>query len=173
MNEREPSTHGRAHVARQPGETSPAGHHQTSDDSSVAEIENIRPADTTPQARHTSTGSALDLIRPGPGHPDAVDELVRERMEEESPDGRPPPIAQRRRSRNLFIAAMAIVWVIVLAAVYSLGGPRLALLALVLTAIYIGYAAWPTWRAALERRGDEERAEREVKSEMEPRPSGR
>jgi hypothetical protein len=111
----------------------------------------------------------LDKIIPGPGHTPEMDERVRERMDEESPDGAPPTLMRRRNSRRIFLTAFVVVWVVVLSAVYMIGGVQLAALVLALTAIYIGFAAWPTWRAALERRGDEKRAEREIESESMPR----
>lgn len=111
---------------------------------------------------------AIDKIVPGPGHTEEVDNQVRERMEEESPDGRPPSLEGRRKSKALFYTALIIVWVVVLSALYWYFGMAMAALALLLTAIYVGFAAWPTWRAALERQADEKRAEREVESENNP-----
>jgi hypothetical protein len=123
------------------------------------------PSGTAAPASHHDE---LDKILPGPGHADEVDELVRERMEEDSPDGRPPTLAGRRDSRYLFFGALTAVWLVVLTAVWWIGGIALAALVLAITAIYIGFAAWPAWRAALERRGDTHRAEREIEAESHP-----
>jgi hypothetical protein len=132
------------------------------------ELKNLHRRDEPGRIDDPSRRDEIDKIVPGPGHTEAVDDLVRERMEAESPDGRPPTLANRRRSREFFFVALIAVWVVVLVAVYWMGGMAMAALVLLLSALYIGYAAWPTWRAALERRADEHRAEREVEAERHP-----
>jgi hypothetical protein len=110
----------------------------------------------------------IDKVVPGPGHTESVDNRVRERMEEESPDGRPPGLADRRSSKKIFFGTLIVVWVVVISAVSYVGGWPMAALVLLLSAVYIGYASWPVWRAALERQGDERRAEREIDIEDNP-----
>ena len=132
-------------------------------DTPTEEIARIRPRSTADvDSRGASHRDDFDRIVPGPGHSQAVDNLVRERMEEESPDGRPPSLEDRRKSRTLFYIVLAVVWIVVISAVGYVGGWAMAGLVLLLTAIYIGYASWPVWRAAIGRQADERRAEREV-----------
>jgi hypothetical protein len=133
------------------------------------DMRSIRPRPGTIGATGpTSQRDEVDKITPGPGHTEEVDAQVRERMDEDSPDGSPPGLADRRNSRTIFFATLIVVWVVVISAVGYVGGLEMAALVLLLTAIYIGYASWPVWRAALERRGDERQAEREIEIENNP-----
>jgi hypothetical protein len=102
-------------------------------------------------------------ILPGPGLDE--DELVRERMEIASPDGRPPPRQIRRETRRMFFLALTIAAVVVLVAIYSWGGPGPTAVALVLWGVFIGLAAWPTWHAGLDRKAEENRARRDLAAE--------
>jgi hypothetical protein len=131
-------------------------------------ISSMRRAGTMADTGSPSQRDELDKILPGPGHTEAVDQRVRDRMDQDSPDGRPPALAGRRQSRMVFYTALVVVWVVVITAVYWVGGFAMSAMVLLLTAIYIGYASWPVWRAGLERRADEHRAEREVELETNP-----
>jgi hypothetical protein len=100
-------------------------------------------------------------ILPGPGL-DEEEEMVRERMEVSSPDGRPPPLEIRRETRRLFFAALTIVAVVVLVAIYAWGGLGPTAVALVLWGVFIGLAAWPAWHAGLDRKIEENRVRRDI-----------
>lgn len=102
-------------------------------------------------------------IVPGPGL--AEDELVRERLEMNSPDGRPPSLQIRRETRRLFLMAFTVAAVVVLVAIYSWGGLGPTAVAILMTAIFIGLGAWPTWRAAMIRSTDETRARSQIAAE--------
>jgi hypothetical protein len=102
-------------------------------------------------------------IRPGPGlDPEAA---LRERMNEESPDGRPPSEPARRESRVVFWSILVLVTAVVIAALIWRGGLIPGVLALILMLAFVGIAAWPAWHAGLDRRIDERHVADELKAE--------
>jgi len=105
----------------------------------------------------------------GPPSADAVvarESIVGERLEAESPDGRPPTSRARHWSKVAFAVAAVVVLVVVLRALYIGGGVAPMLIALVLIVVFIGFAAWPVWRAAGDRTRDRHVAEKEIESEL-------
>lgn len=101
-------------------------------------------------------------MRTGDPREPALEREVRERLDEESPDGRPPSPRARRGAEAVFITGLSVVFIAVIASLYAWGGPIPALVALVLIGTFVGLAAWPAWHAAMDRRRDRARAEGEV-----------
>lgn len=108
-----------------------------------------------------------DPAKPGATPPEP---MVRERLDAESPDGRPPTRPARRRSTALFILLFVGVAVAVMVSLYLGGGwvPLLAALALIVA--FIGMAAWPAWHAAADRVHDRHVVENEVRTDLRARP---
>lgn len=104
----------------------------------------------------------MDQPKPQNGEP-VREAVIRERLEEESPDGRPPTPKVRRESRAVFWVILCVVTVGALASLYWAGGAAPVAVAVVLVLGFIGLAAWPAWHAAMDRKLDRERAEREVR----------
>jgi hypothetical protein len=104
------------------------------------------------------------MEQPTPQNGEPVREaVIRERLEAESPDGRPPTPKVRRESRTLFWVILSVVTVGALASLYWAGGAAPVAVAVVLVIGFIGLAAWPAWHAAMDRKVDRDRAEREVR----------
>jgi len=122
----------------------------------------------TPRVARAAEPDELHIL-PGPGLEE--EEMVRERLEADSPDGRPPGLQARRETRRLFLVALTVVTVVVLVAITIWGGWGATAVALVLAGIFIGFAAWPTWHAAVDRKVEENRARREVATERHGRTS--
>lgn len=102
-------------------------------------------------------------IRPGPGLD--ADTERRERMNEESPDGRPPSEPVRRESKIVFWSFFTLVAVVVIAALVWDGGITAGVAAAALIVMFVGIAAWSAWHAALDRRFDERRVADELRVE--------
>jgi hypothetical protein len=100
------------------------------------------------------------------GKPQPPETLVRERLDAESPDGRPPTRPVRRRSTMFFVLVLIAVAATVLISLYLGGGIVPAMVAVVLIAAFIGFAAWPAWHAAADRTHDRHVAEQEVRSDL-------
>ena len=105
----------------------------------------------------------------GPGALDMDEDEFRERMDLESPDGRPPPQRDRRAAQWLFVVLLAAAFVAVIGVLWAYAGPAPAAIALFLILCFMAFAAWPTWHAAWDRRQDAERIKREVAEERRPR----
>src|SRR5689334_1655900 len=115
------------------------------------------PIEPRPELR---AGEQLHM-RAGPGlHGHAE---FREKMDEESPDGRPPTEPVRRESRIVFLTFLALVSVAVIAALVWRGGAVPGAIALVLVLAFIGLAAWPAWHAGLDRKIEERHVADEVR----------
>src|ERR1700741_4148853 len=84
----------------------------------------------------------------------AEEQEVRELLEEESPDGRPPTRKVRKESEVVFLVALIAVAVLVLSVLYFAGGPIPATIGALLAVLFVGLAAWPAWTAAVERKID-------------------
>ena len=105
---------------------------------------------------------------PGPGLLKMDEDEFRERMDMESPDGRPPPQRDRRAAKWLFVVLLAMAFVAVIGVLWAYAGPAPAAIALFLIICFMGFAAWPTWHAALDRKLDADRIKREVVEERRP-----
>lgn len=93
------------------------------------------------------------------------DATLRERMDADSPDGRPPTARLKREERWVFAVALGAVFLGILAVVYISGGLIPAAMALALAVVFIGLAAWPTWHAAMDRDFDTRKARRHIRAE--------
>jgi hypothetical protein len=119
----------------------------------------VRAAGREADRRARLESEELHMI-PGPGLDD--EQQLREKMDEISPDGRPPTVAIHREARRLFFLALTVAAVVVLVAIYAWGGIGPTAVALVLWGLFIGLAAWPTWHAAIDRRMDVERSRKQL-----------
>jgi hypothetical protein len=101
----------------------------------------------------------------GPGAVVIHEDELRERMDEESVDGRPPELKDQRRAQMFFWITLAAVFTAVVGILWWYAGFLPALVAVVLAIFFIGLAAWPTWHAAVDRKMDEARIKRDVVDE--------
>jgi hypothetical protein len=110
-------------------------------------------------------GEELLHIHPGPGTVEMSEDELRERMWDSSPDGRPPSMKDAREARAIFIVGFTLTTVGVLAVLWIWAGFLPMLLGAVLSVMFIGIAAWPTWHAGLDRKLDENRVKHQVLEE--------
>jgi hypothetical protein len=110
-------------------------------------------------------GEEVLHAHPGPGVVRMDEEEFRERMELESPDGRPPPQRDRRGAKWIFGIGLAVAFFAVLSAIWWYAGAVPGGIAILLMILFIGMAAWPAWHAAMDRKLDGERVKREVAAE--------
>jgi hypothetical protein len=118
-----------------------------------------------PAAPNPVMGEEVLHARPGPGAVNIGEEEFRERMDMDSPDGRPPPQRDRRSAKWIFGVGLAVAFFAVLTAIWYYAGPIPGAIAILLMVLFIGLAAWPAWHAALDRRMDATRVKREVAAE--------
>ena len=112
----------------------------------------------------SEVGEEVLEAHPGPGLVVVDEEELRDRMDAESPDGRPPKLRQLRQARALFLGLWVVPLVVIgLLAYYASWVP--AVLAVVFMVLFVGIAAWPTWYAAIDRKMDADKVKREVVSE--------
>jgi hypothetical protein len=113
-------------------------------------------------------GEELLHLRKGPGTIKVSEDEIAERMDAESPDGRPPTMRDRREARIFFWAGLVILPTAVIGIMAWYAGWLPAALAFVLMLGFILFAAWPTWHAALNRKQDTDKVKREVVAEHMP-----
>ena len=109
-------------------------------------------------------GEGMREVRPV-SRPPVDDASIRERMDAESPDGRPPTEKLKRGERWVFVVALGAVFVGIIWVVYASGGIIPAAIALALALVFIGLAAWPTWHAAYSRDHDTRKVRGEIDAE--------
>jgi hypothetical protein len=123
------------------------------------------------QTQNTNPAADAMGMRPGPALTPETE--LRERMNEESPDGRPPSAPVRRESKLVFWSVFTLVAVIVIAALIWDGGVTAGIVAAALIVLFVGIAAWSAWHAALDRRFDERRVTDELRVEHRSGHAGR
>jgi hypothetical protein len=109
-----------------------------------------------------SLGEEVMHIHPGPGTVNLPEEELRERMDAESPDGRPPSMHDSRQAKAIFFTGFILTTVVVLAVLWIWAGLLPMLVGLILGTFFIFFAAWPTWHAGLDRKLDKNRVKHEV-----------
>jgi hypothetical protein len=110
-------------------------------------------------------GEELLHIHPGPGNVTMTEDEMRERMSVTSPDGRSPSMKDNRDARAIFIVGFVLTTLGVLAVLWIWAGWLPMLVGAMLSILFIGMAAWPTWHAGLDRKLDENKVKHQVLEE--------